>query len=189
MNEPAYPDSVPTPLLITRFAWDSGDDVWYELAHVEGGVNDPPATLLKAKILARIGPDSAGSLLVQELRVEPPTDELAASAIAQIADFDPDAVVPGIDGLHEDGRVEEAVQTITEWAGRDRRIRQVTVQEVLDLGDVAGRELVLFVEDNEGEPMDAIAAAAPKAILRPGEGVVPAPGQLNLLHDMEGNPT
>lgn len=130
----------PLPFTSIRDARDGIAEVFFTVATVTNGENDPASTLLHARIASALRPDHAEALLLAAAKLESlGRYDLAVEAFAAFPPDDPNfysAEVGRADALYEIGKKDAAIEAMR---GVARRYPQMIVVQTA-LGDILRRD-------------------------------------------------
>lgn len=192
-GEPAYPDSVPTPLKITRFAIDF-DEYWYDFAYLIGPKDSELVRAYAQKLRERLDPEHHGEILIDELEVHgavPSVDLM----IGVLQDHEAtEWLLPSIEQAFEDGDGADAIEAARRLHELDARFIAVNEPDLRALGDVEGIRAIKWLQLNEppengswsAEIIEAILEDAPRAVVTSRTPIPVAPGQQELELGKEG---
>lgn len=192
LADPPYPDSLPTPLKVTRFAIDF-DEYWQDFAYLLGPADSELARAYEAKLKERLDPEHHGEILKTEIEIHGAVPSVGLMEDVLHDNECQEWLLPSIEQLFEDGLGEDAIEAARKLHELDARFAPLKEPDLRALGDVEGTAVIRWLNLNEPptggwspELVEAVLEDAPRAMVRSRTPIPVAPGQQELELGKEG---
>jgi hypothetical protein len=192
LASPPYPDSLPTPLKVTRFAIDF-DEYWQDFAYLIGPRDSELARAYEAKLKERLDPEHHGSILTAEIEIHGAVPDVAAMLDVLQDNECQEWLLPSVEQAFEDGDGADAIEASRKLHELDDRFVALNEPDIRALGDAEGIRVIRWLNMNEPpangwspELVEAVLEEAPRAVVHSATPIPVAPGQQELELGKEG---